>query len=60
MAVDKVIVDINAIGGLVLRQRQSLVADGGLPLHPLDQILGMLAIANAENARPCQGDTLPQ
>ena len=34
--------------------------DCGLPLHSLDQILGVLAIANTEDARTTQGDTLPQ
>lgn len=34
--------------------------DSRLPLHPLDQILGVLSIADAENAWPSQGDTLPQ
>ena len=74
---DEVIVDINAIRGLVLRQRQGLIAaskhyelivakvsfflpDSGLPLHPLDQILGVLAIADAEYAWPSQGNTLAQ
>ena len=84
--VDEMIVDINAIGSLVLWQRQSLIAvskrnvkicisvlfersviclwssspDGGLPLHPLNQILGVLTIANTKDARTAQGDTLPQ
>ena len=44
----------------VSAMRLSLTPDSGLPLHPLNQVLGVLPIADAEDARTTQGDALPQ
>lgn len=45
-------IDIQHIGGTLLRQRELLVGEARLPLHPLDNLLAGGAAAHAQDIRP--------
>ena len=57
---DERAVDVDAVGGAVLRQRQRLVAVRGLTFDPLQYALGLSAGANADYIRPGHGQKIFQ